>query len=141
MGFTTGRRAATTIALALTLTALSGCGDATDEAQEPASDPSSTSSPESSEPEESEPSTEIPANAPQCLDVWADGSPLPRTYRGCVDDAGAYVERDAVGCSSGQRLVIFDDAYWGVLGGTVNEAQESLDSDRDYRAATRRCAA
>ncbi len=144
MGYLTGQRAATLVAFGFALTALNGCGDATDQAQEPTSGSSSTTSsesPESSEPDESEPSTEVPANAPVCLDVWADGNKLPRTYQGCVDDVGAYVERDAVGCSSGQRLVVFDDSYWGVLGGTVYEAPKSLDSDRDYRAATRRCAA
>ncbi len=140
MGHLTVRRLGASVLLAVALTALTGCGDATEQAGDPASSPSTTES-DSPEPEESESATDVPADAPDCTQVWADGSALPRTYQGCVDDAGAYVERDAVGCSSGQRLVVFDESYWGVLGGTVYEAQGSLDEDRDYRAATRRCAA
>ena len=30
-------------------------------------------------------------------------------------------------------MVRYDDRFWGVLGGTVNEAQGSLDEDREYR--------
>ena len=51
------------------------------------------------------------------------------------------IERDAVGCSSGQRLMVFDDRFWAFTGATVYEADGTLDQDRDYRAATRRCAA
>lgn len=140
MGQLTGRRLAASVLLGVGLSALTGCGDATDEAQDPVAQSSPTES-TSSTPEESESTSEVPADAPDCTDVWADGNKLPRSYQGCVDDAGAYVERDAVGCSSGQRLAVFDDAFWGVLGGTVYAAQGSLDDDREYRAATHRCAA
>lgn len=140
MGHLTGRRLTASALLAVALTALAGCGDGTEQAQDPAADPSTTTSAASTT-EESEPATDVPENAPECQEIWSDGSSLPRTYRGCVDDTGSYVERDAVGCSSGQRLVVFDDRYWGVLGGTVYEASVSLDEDRDYRATTRRCAA
>jgi hypothetical protein len=149
MGHLTGRRLAASVLLAVALSALAGCGGATEQAQDPAPAGSTTESPsedpeeseEPEKPEKSEPATEVPADAPDCQDVWADGKTLPRFYQGCVDDAGAYVERDAVGCSSGQRLAVFDDAFWGVLGGTIYAAQGSLDDDREYRAATRRCAA
>lgn len=148
MGHLTGRRLAASVLLAVALSALAGCGDATDQAQEPAPAESTTES-ESGEPEKSQKpekpekseTTEVPADAPDCQDVWAEGNTLPRFYQGCVDGAGAYVERDAVGCSSGQRLAVFDDSFWGVLGGTIYAAQGSLDDDREYRAATHRCAA
>lgn len=149
MGHLTGRRLAASVLLAVALSALAGCGDATDQAQDPAPAGSTTESEseepsesdESEKPEKSEATTEVPADAPDCQDVWAEGNTLPRFYQGCVDDAGAFVERDAVGCSSGQRLAVFDDTFWGVLGGTIYAAQGSLDDDREYRAATRRCAA
>ncbi len=148
MGSLTVRRLTASVLLTVALSALTGCGDSSEQAQDPASSPSATTSesPESEDAEpdaepEGEPTSEVPENAPDCQQVWAEGSSIPRTYQGCVDDAGAYVERDAVGCSSGQRLVVFDDAYWGFPGGTVFEAKGSLDQDREYRAATRRCAA
>lgn len=147
MGPLTVRRLTASMFLAVALSALTGCGDASEQAQDPASSPTASESgssepsgSESTEPED-EPTAEVPANAPDCQEVWVDEGSLPRTYQGCVDDAGTYVERDAVGCSSGQRLVIFDDRFWGVLGATVYEAKGTLDQDRDYRAATRRCAA
>ncbi len=139
MGHSTVGRLAASGLLAVALSALTACGDTTDQAQDPGQDPSSTSG-EASEPTESE-SSDVPADAPACDQVWADGGKIARTYRGCVDESGAYVERDSVGCSSGQRLVVFGDRFWGVQGGTVYEADGSLDQDRDYRDATRRCAA
>lgn len=125
--------------LAVALSALTACGDSADEAQDP-SDSTSSTTQESPEPGESE-SSDVPADAPVCGEVWVAGGKIARTYQGCVDESGAYVERDSVGCSSGQRLVVFGDRFWGVQGGTVYEADGSLDQDRDYRDATRRCAA
>lgn len=84
---------------------------------------------------------EAPPGAPACAEVWQEGGPIPRSYQGCADEAGVYVERDVLGCSSGQRMVRYDDRFWGVLGGTVNEAQGSLEEDRDYRTSMRNCSA
>jgi hypothetical protein len=137
MGHLTVRRVAASGLLAVALSALTACGSATGEAQDPAGSASSSTA---SEPTQSE-SSDVPADAPACADVWAAGEKIARTYQGCVDESGAYVERDSVGCSSGQRLIVFDDRFWGVQGGTVYEADGSLDQDRDYRDATRRCAA
>lgn len=125
-----GRRAAR-IALLLALGALGACGS--EEQPEVATDPSSTGS----APTES---SSVPADAPGCAEVWQEGARLPRGYRGCVD-AGEFVDRDAVSCSSGQRLVRHADRYYGVLGGTVHEVAGPLADDRDYRAALRSCTA
>lgn len=135
MGPLTVRRRLASGLLAVALSALTACGDAAEQAQDP--DAAASSSPE----ESSEPSGSESSDGPACEDVWAAGEQIARTYRGCVDESGAFVERDSVGCSSGQRMVVFDDRFWGVLGGTVYEADGSLDEDRDYRDATRRCAA
>ncbi len=141
MGHLTVRRLWASAFLAVALSALTGCGGSADSAQDPApAESPATSDTGESEPEESE-SAEVPADAPACSEVWVAGEKIARAYRGCIDEAGGYVERDSVGCSSGQRLVIFDDRFWGVAGGTVYEASGTLDEDRDYRAATRRCAA
>lgn len=85
--------------------------------------------------------TEAPAGTPDCSEIWQAGSKIPRTYKGCADEAGSYVERDVLGCSSGQRMVRYGDRFWGVLGGTVNEAGGSLDEDRDYKKSMRNCSA
>ncbi len=84
---------------------------------------------------------EAPPGTPDCAEVWQEGEDIPRSYQGCADEAGAYVKRDVLGCSSGQRMVRYDDRYWGVLGGTVNEAQGSLDGDKDYQTSMRNCSA
>ena len=84
---------------------------------------------------------EAPSGTPDCSEVWQQGGAIPRGYQGCADETGTYVERDALGCSSGQRMVRYGDRFWGVLGGTVNEAQGSLEDDRDYRISMRSCTA
>ena len=120
--------------------AIDSAGGASPSAPPSTGAPSADSSDEpSTEPtdEESEP---VPDGAPECAEVWADGAQLPRSYRGCVAD-GAYVPRDVLSCSSGQRMIRQADRYYGVLGGTIHEASGSLEQDRDYRAAIRRCRA
>lgn len=81
------------------------------------------------------------ADGPACETVWQVDETLPRTYRGCVDSTGALVPRDALGCSSGQRLVMHGDRFWAVLGGTIHEASPPLADDPDFRTAVRSCRA
>ncbi len=55
---------------------------------------------------------------------------------------GELVERDVTECSSGQRLVRFDEAYFGVLGGVVIGAKTApLSDDPAYRRVVRACRA
>ena len=75
---------------------------------------------------------EIPAGAPACADIWTEGAKLPRMYAGCAAD-DAYLERDVIECSSGQRVVRFDDSYYAVLGGPVQAAPPSLSENDDYQ--------
>lgn len=81
------------------------------------------------------------ADGPACETVWQVDETLPRTYRGCVDGTGTLVPRDALGCSSGQRMVMHDDRFWAVLGGTIHEASTTLADDPDFRADVRSCRA
>ena len=81
------------------------------------------------------------ADGPACEIVWQVDATLPRTYRGCVDGSGALVPRDVLGCSSGQRLVMHDDRFWAVPGGTIHEASTTLADDPDFRTAVRSCRA
>lgn len=85
--------------------------------------------------------TATPADGPACDSVWQKGATLPRAYRGCVDTTGTLVPRDALGCSSGQRLVSHADRFWAVPGGTIHEAATPLADDPEYRAAVRSCRA
>lgn len=117
--------------------ALTGCGE---QADETAADPTS---PAASEPAEtgSTGETTAPAGTPACAETWQAGNRIPRSYKGCEDDEGSFVERDLLDCSSGQRMVRYADRFYGVLGGAVREASGPLDDDRDYRAAVRSCRA
>lgn len=82
----------------------------------------------------------MPPGTQQCSEIWQDGHRIPRVYAGCAE-GDTYVERDALGCSSGQRMVTYADRFYGVLGGTAHEASQPLDKDREYTAAIRRCRA
>lgn len=112
---------------------------ATDEST-PSMSSSPSDSPSASPSETASPSPTPPDDAPACADVWVDGAEIPRFYTGCMD-GDAYVERDALGCSSGQRLVRYADRFYGVMGGTVHQAAHMLTKDRAYIAAERRCTA
>lgn len=128
-----GLRVRTVACAALAALALASCGqqDGGGSAEEQR-DAEASSSPAGEE---------APAGTPDCSEVWQEGAAIPRAYKGCADEAGVYVERDVLGCSSGQRMVRYADRFWGVLGGTVNEAQGSLEEDRDYRTSMRNCSA
>jgi hypothetical protein len=117
-----------------------GCGSSGSSADDAAgTDPTSTPVSSSATPSDE---TSAPAGVPDCETVWQDGATLPRTYRGCVDDTGTVVPRDALGCSSGQRLVSHGDRYYAVPGGTIHEAATTpLADDPEYRTAVRSCRA
>lgn len=122
--------------------ATGACGAETDASSGPADSPSSSASPSSS-PSPTEASNEptpVPAGTPDCSTIWSDGVKLPRSYRGCAE-GDAFVKRDVLGCSSGQRMVRYADLYYGVLGGSVHKASQPLDDNTDYQAAIARCRA
>jgi hypothetical protein len=113
--------------------ALVSCGE-----DEPVATESTSSA---SDPASAEPSGEpVPPGTPVCTDVWIGDAELPRTYKGCDED-GSYVKADGLGCSSGQRIIRYADRFYAVPGGTIHEADGSLDQDSEYQAAVRRCRA
>jgi len=77
---------------------------------------------------------------PACSDVWVDGSTIPKGYKGCVGDDGTEVKADKQTCSSGQVLVTYDDTFYGVVGGPVNQT-DSLKTDSGYKGARQSCLA
>lgn len=136
-----GNRCLALVGLGLSL-ALAGCG--TEETLDPPTVATQSDSPSpspSASPTTTASEEPVPADAPACSDVWQDGAKLPRTYAGCVAE-DVYVERDVLECSSGQRLVRFDEAFYAVLGGTIKVALTSpLKKDDDYRDIVIACRA
>ncbi len=106
---------------------LSGCGD--DTVAEPDATPQSTAT--------STGGTPVP-DGPACKEVWADGSDLPRSYRGCVEGS-AWVAADSRRCESGQVIVIYDDRYYGAKGAVVNDMGGALEENKQYQRALRSC--
>ena len=130
-----GLRWRTTSCALLATLALAGCGQQ-DGGGTPEASSSAGGSPSAATGKPAPPGT------PECGEVWKAGAHIPRTYHGCTEEGGGYVARDVLGCSSGQRMVRYADRFWGVLGGTVNEASaDSLDEDRDYETSMRNCSA
>lgn len=123
-------------ALLLALLGVAACGSESSTAAERAID--SPSAPATGTATAATGDARVPGGTPRCDSVWRDGATIPRGYRGCVE-GGELVERDALGCSSGQRLVRHADRFYGVLGGTVHEATSPLERDRGYVADVRSC--
>ena len=113
-------------AVALTALALAGCGQ-------------ETTGPEAQEPSPSE-SPSASNGAPDCAALWHEGGELPRSYDGCNSDEG-FAAKETLGCSSGQRMVMYGDHFYAVLGGTIHETESPLKDDRGYRVAVASCRA
>lgn len=116
-----------TVLVALLGSALGGCGDDTVAVGD--ATPETTT--------ESSASTSVP-DGPACEDVWADGSDLPRGYRGCVEGS-TWVAADSQRCESGQVIVIYADRFYGAKGAVVNDMGGPLGESKQYQRAARSC--
>lgn len=91
------------------------------------------------EPVNAEPQTEAPGavadeaatDLPECDSVWQQGALLPEKYRGCLLD-DEEVTPEVVDCSSGQRVMLYDNKYWAVEGHKIQYAPEGLDNSAAY---------
>jgi hypothetical protein len=72
--------------------------------------------------------------------VWAKDATLPAGYKGCLK-GDTPVRADSLACSSGQRIVRYDEQYFGVPGGTIYQAQGPLNKDKQYLKMIRICRA
>ena len=132
---------------------LSACGDdSASSAADPADNSSATPADPTSEPpsestsEPADPSSDVttgpadPPDWPACETVWVEGGKIPGTYRGCLEGSNA-VASDNLSCSSGQRIVRYQDRFFGVAGGTIYRASGPLEKDKQYLKMVRTCRA
>jgi hypothetical protein len=140
-----GTLVALLIPLALSLAACGGDSDstATDPDASDSSTATDTASPteatETSEPSETASETTPPTpDWPACGDVWVADARLALGYKGCLEGDTA-VKADNLSCSSGQRIVRYDDSFFAVAGGTIYETSGPLDKDKVYLQKVRTC--
>jgi hypothetical protein len=136
-----GTLAALLLPLALLVVA---CGDDSESAAtDPAGSEStmSTDTPTATEPTAEETDTPPPLpDWPACGDVWVADAKLPLGYHGCLDGDQA-VKADNLSCSSGQRIVRYEDQFFAVAGGTIYQVAGPLDKDKQYLKMVRVCRA
>jgi len=116
---------------ALAATGLAGCGE---EDAAPAAEPTAAASTSTSP----SASTKAAPEPEDCQDVWG-GRKLPRSYPGCLRN-GELVKAAKLFCSSGQVIVTFDDRYYAVPGGPVNDVG-TLKKSKQFQQASRSCSA
>lgn len=76
---------------------------------------------------------------PDCADVWRAGETLPADYTECAAGA-AQGTQDVIECLDDTRLVVYDDALWGLTGGKVVEPDASPVQDtEEYGKAYSAC--
>jgi len=142
-----GTLVALLLPLALSLTACGGDSDST--ATDPDASDSSTATDTASPTEATEtaeasetPSETTPPTPdwPACGDVWVADAQLALGYKGCLEGDTA-VKADNLSCSSGQRIVRYDDSFFAVAGGSIYETSGPLEKDKVYLQKIRTCRA
>ena len=140
-----GTLVALLVPLALSLAACGGDSDstATDPDASDSSTATDTASPteatETPEPSESPSETTPPTpDWPACGDVWVADARLALGYKGCLEGETA-VKADNLSCSSGQRMVRYDDSFFAVAGGSIYETSGPLEKDKLYLQKVRTC--
>ena len=123
---------------------MSACGDDSDSAAaDPGSSDSSTPTDTLSPTKPTAEATDTPPTTPAwpaCGEVWVSDARLPLAYRGCLEGDQA-VEADNLPCSSGQRIVRYDDSFYAVAGGEIYQASGPLEKDKEYLKSVRICRA
>jgi hypothetical protein len=125
------------------LALLVACGDGSGST---AADPVGSDSTSAAPTDTSTPSDTASASAsatpdwPACSDVWTADADLPGGYKGCLEGDTA-VPADGLMCSSGQRIVRYDEQFFAVPGGTIYQASGPLEKDKQYLKMVRICRA
>jgi hypothetical protein len=115
------------------LVATAACGDNGD-------DPASGDAPEQTSAADPSTGTDATSALPACDSVWKEDADLPKPYDGCAE-ADTTVAPDLLECSSGQRIVLYDDHYWALPGHIIGYAPEGLDEDKRYARVLYSCRA
>jgi hypothetical protein len=84
--------------------------------------------------------TAQPPSWPDCTTIWVAGNSLPRGYRGCLDGQ-TRVPADPRYCSIGGRLVTYDNKFYAMVRGPINQAAGRLANDDGFRQASAACGA
>ncbi|TIC87404.1 hypothetical protein E8D34_09740 [Nocardioides sp. GY 10113] len=128
------RRSSALVALAVpaALVALAGCGGDDTAATDPVAEPTTESTESTGAGDD--------ATLPDCSAVWQEGADLPSEYGGCAAE-GAAVEPTIIECSSGQRVVTYDDHYWALRGNVIGFAADGLKDDPAYKKMIYACLA
>ena len=139
--YTRRMRAALIIACLVGVLGVSnGCGSSasTSTAADPGSS-SPTSKTPTSEPTKTHPTSKGPSDPSWavCSTVWKAGVRLPASYPGC-NQGSTSVPADRLGCSSGQRLVRFDNHWWAAAGGEIHHSDD-LRRDKTYIHSAQVC--
>lgn len=85
----------------------------------------------------------VASASPRCSDVWKAGETISEDYDGCLDDTQHLVAAVKDNCKDGSELTTYDDRYWAVLGGEVQDTGSAggTDTDQGYADAQASCAA
>jgi hypothetical protein len=113
---------------------LAGCGSGSSSAVDPGAGQSTAGS---SSPSPSQTTSSTASDLPACGEVWQAGAKLPDNYRGCLQGTNE-TRADRLGCSSGQRMVRFDNHWYAVLGGRIHHSRD-LVHDAQYLHSVRVC--
>jgi hypothetical protein len=134
----------TLVGLLLPLALLSACGDDSDSAAaDPGGSESSTATDTPTPTEPTAEATDSPPSTPAwpaCGEIWVADAKLPFRYKGCLEEDRP-VEADNLSCSSGQRIVRYDDSFYAVAGGLIHHASGPLEKDKEYLKSIRVCRA
>ena len=127
-------------ALALPLVLAAGCGDdSPSSADDPEPSTTLTSPVESPVASPTESATsEAPDTSPQCDEVWVAGQKFPERYRGCFEGSER-IQAESVYCEFGTKLFFYDNRFYAVPNGPVNETEGALAKDEGFRTAINKC--
>lgn len=118
------------------------CGSSTpgSVAADPATPATSPSTPSSDASPSKPPRASTGPSSPDwaaCDSVWKAGERLPASYPGC-NQGTTSVAADRLGCSSGQRLVRYDNHWWAAAGGVIHHSRDLI-HDRTYIHSAQVC--
>ena len=121
----------------LSVALLAGCGSDDSDGSDGTADDPVSDTPSASSPASTDTAAAVPP-LPACADVWRAEAVLPDPYEGCLEGDRA-MPAASFECSSGQLIVTYDDTYWAVAGGKIQQAKGALLKDPNYKKQFTAC--